>query len=475
MPRGRLARIRSRLLARRHELFAVIGACLVLALGFETVQLPVKAQVLPLTAVLAVLLLPLVLPLSGRPVATPLFRIVSAFCAYAAIHSLVALGLDTWLAGSNPARIIAWARQLAALAAGFSTFFVLRTTMVALSARRVAGTVVGAASPGVLLALLNVLWGVGVWPDAGKIVWTARLLAVPRGLVVPWYFTQPTRAAGFCFEPAHFAFFLAVVVLPPTLALLIATKKHRWLAGVVLGAEMVSFFWAFSPTGYLVLIGMLAVLGFGKRFRRQAIVGLAGLAVMVAVLVLLFPSNYFVYQAHNLWSGLQSHGQEGFLPSVTAPVFATFGPFARAFSSLNLLGYGLGGTATHLAAMVPAAGQAVLTAASWTGMPTLTTSLGRVFAETGLVGLLLFAGMWLMAFRAIARLRPAATGGRAATAMLGAASLALVGLAIGHTVKFGSFALPYLWFWLAYVDSRTLFRTTRVEESLDIPNRRIGE
>jgi hypothetical protein len=40
--------------------------------------------------------------------------------------------------------------------------------------------------------------------------------------------------------------------------------------------------------------------------------------------------------------------------------------------------------------------------------------------------------------------------------MLGAASLAIVGLVVGYTVKFGSFALPYMWFWLAYVDSRSL-------------------
>jgi hypothetical protein len=175
-------------------------------------------------------------------------------------------------------------------------------------------------------------------------------------------------------------------------------------------------------------------------------------------------------QVNQLIPEMQPHvlahrASEALLPSVSVVLFGTLGPFERAFSSLNLLGYGLGGTATHLAAMVPATGQAVITAASWARMPTLTTSLGRVFAETGIVGLLLFAGMWLVAFRAIGRLRRATTDDRAATVMLGAASLALVGLAIGHAMKFGSFALPYLWFWLAYVDSRFLISATEVEKA----------
>jgi hypothetical protein len=31
-----------------------------------------------------------------------------------------------------------------------------------------------------------------------------------------------------------------------------------------------------------------------------------------------------------------------------------------------------------------------------------------------------------------------------------------VGVAIMHTVQFGSLAFPHLWFWLAFVDSRLL-------------------
>jgi hypothetical protein len=49
--------------------------------------------------------------------------------------------------------------------------------------------------------------------------------------------------------------------------------------------------------------------------------------------------------------------------------------------------------------------------------------------------------------------------------MLGAASLALVGLAVAHAVKLGSFALPYMWFWLAYVDSRSLVNRRQIPQA----------
>ncbi|OFV80864.1 MAG: hypothetical protein A2Y78_08810 [Acidobacteria bacterium RBG_13_68_16] len=443
---------------RRQNLLALIGAALVLTMGFETVQLPltIQAQTIPLTGVLAVFVLPFVALLSGVRRFTPVFTIVTAFCVFAAVHSVVALGIDTLFSGSNPVRTTAWLRQLAALAVGFAVFFVLRTTLVAFTERRIAMLAVWAACPGVLLALLNVLWGLGVWPDAGKIVWTLRLLTVPRGLVVPPYFSQADRAAGFCSEPSHFAFFLAVITLPPTLALLSTAGRIAWFARAALAVEAVAFVWAFSVTGWLVVGGMLLVLALNRSTRRVALATLGAAAVLIVALVLAFPDNYLLFQARGLWSGLVKGEPGGFLPSATVIVFGTLGPFARAFSSLNLLGYGLGGTTTHLAAMIPAVGQRDIIAASWAGMPTLTTSAGRVFAETGLVGFAMFVGIWVVAFRALRQLRRAPAGDGTAAAMLNATSLALVGLAVGHTVKFGSFALPYLWFWLAYVDSRSL-------------------
>jgi hypothetical protein len=74
------------LTAWRRRLYAVAGVALVLALGFETVPLPVKAQTVPLTGVLAVLLLPFVALTSGMPRLTPLFKIVAAFCLFVAVQ-----------------------------------------------------------------------------------------------------------------------------------------------------------------------------------------------------------------------------------------------------------------------------------------------------------------------------------------------------------------------------------------------------
>ncbi len=65
-----------------------------LALGFETVPLPVKAQTVPLTGVLAVLLLPLVVLLSGTPRLTPLFKVVIATTLPSTANCIVPVAVE---------------------------------------------------------------------------------------------------------------------------------------------------------------------------------------------------------------------------------------------------------------------------------------------------------------------------------------------------------------------------------------------
>lgn len=93
-------------------------------------------------------------------------------------------------------------------------------------------------------------------------------------------------------------------------------------------------------------------------------------------------------------------------------------------------------------------------------MLNLRTLLGRIFAETGLVGVVLFASIIPMAGRELRRayLRQTDEVGKA---LLMSARLALVALLLGHTIGHGSLALPYLWFWLAVIDSRWILCCTK--------------
>lgn len=439
----------------RPSILGLAGFAVLATLGFETVPLPLRAQIVPLASCIAALALPLVVVTARRPRWTPVAKTVAAFVLFAAVHSLVALAVDFSAHGVSHVRLVAWLRQLGALGAGAAAFMVLREAMRRLSDRAVVVAVSLGGLPGVLLGVLTVLWGgLGVAP-AGWVVRTARAAMLPPGLWVPSYFSDPRRAAGFCFEPSHFAILLATTLIPATLVWLVIDRDAPAAPVVVLALEGAAFAWTFSGVGVAVVAGMFAALVARGHLRRSALAAAAAAAVAVVLSVLLVPDNYIAYQGHKVISSLEAGDLQSLPVSVTIPLFATLGPFARAFSSLNLLGYGLGGASTHIAEIMPRIAVHDIEAGSWSGMPDLATAVGRVFAETGLVGLVLFVGLWVVAFRALRRsrsLRPIRPPSPAAGL---AAGTALVGLAIAYTIKIGSFALPFLWFWLAYVDARS--------------------
>ena len=440
--------------APRDRLLVLAGVAVLATLGFEMVPLPVRAQVSPLASLIALVALPAA---AGRVRAlprSPVLIAVLGFVLFAAAHSVVALGIDALVCGPSALRTAAWLRQLAALAAGASVFVVLRVTLFALRDGAVARAVAIGALPGVVLALVNVAWGTLRVAPAAHIVTVARYMMLPPGLSVPGHFADPERASGFCLEPSHFSIFLAAVAIPATFVWLVAARR-RWLPALVIAAAGIALLWTFSVTGVAVAAGILLALALATRLRRAALVMLAAGAVALVALIVAFPNNYIVFQAGRVVS-LLAHGDLAHLPpSVTVVVFGTVGPFARVLSSLNLLGYGLGGTATHAGAILPAAALHDIGMVSWPDMPNLTTSPGRVFAETGLAGLILFTSMWVTALRRLAGPADAPPAGGVASVARAAAFAGLVGLAIAHTIKIGSFAVPFVWFWLAYVDART--------------------
>jgi len=437
------------------RMLAFAGAAVLATLGFEIVPLPIRAQITPLATLIAIVALPAALGRVRALPRSPIFTAVLAFVAFATVHSVVALGIDALACGPSQIRTTAWLRQLAALAAGAAVFAVLRVTLQELPDRTVARTVAIGALPGVLLAAVNVAWGALRVVPAARIVTIVRYTVIPPGLKVPGNFSDPGRASGFCFEPSHFSIFLATIAIPATVVWLAGTRRRRWLPIALIALESVALLWAFSITGVAVVAAILLALAVVGRFRRLALAALASGCVVLAVLTATFPKNYIAHQVRKVAWMLARGDYADLPPSVTVVFYGTFGPFARALSSLNLLGYGLGGTATHAAAILPPAALRDIKLASWSDMPNLTTSVGRVFAETGLVGLGLFAAMWVTAFRRLSR-RPGAPppGGLSPTLRV-AAVAGVVGLAIAHTIKLGSFAIPFMWFWLAYLDART--------------------
>ena len=422
------------------KLSAIISFFLLFSLSFQSIPLPIQAQIIPLTSLLAVFFLPFII---NRVHLTPLLKMVILFVIFALIHSLVALFIDMTALGAGEIRVLAWTRQVAALIAGLSVFLVLRRTLVSVSNQFIIYAVAAGALPALTVALLNVLWGLTGNAFAGSVVTGIRSTLIPLG------FTAASRASGLSLEPSHFAFYLATVVIPITfIAFIILKKRLLWL--VLLVFILIAFTWTVSMTGLIVLSSLvLAGVLLGPR-RNLFIVATAALLVSVVGFAILFPNNYAIIQIRSLLSGDWSL-------SIINRFYSTLGPIINSLSSYTLLGYGLGGTSTHFNEIVPEFAQADIAAVSWEGMPNLRSLIGRILAETGLMGLWLFA---MIIFVSLQELRSMCRRSTSSSGIpfLKVAKLALFAFLVGSIMDHGSFALPYFWFWLAVIDSRYILK-----------------
>lgn len=415
----------------------IISFLLLFSLPFEHVPLPIQAQIIPLTPILAVFFLPFIIE---RIQMTPLLRIIFFFAIFVLLHSTVALLMDMAILGAGEGRVFAWVRQVFALAAGLSVFFVLRRALINVSDRFIIYSVLAGALPALALALLNVWWGLTGNAFAGGIVTGIRSTLIPVG------FTASSRASGLSIEPAHFAFYLATIVIPAAFgAFMISKRSLRWFVFLIF--TLIAFAWTLSVTGLIVLLSLvLAGILLGPR-RKLFVTAAVFVLAFVAGLMVLFPNNYAAYQLGRLFSG-------DWGVSITKRFYSTFGPVIEALSSYTLLGYGLGGTVTHFGEIVPESVQADIAAVTWQGMPNLGSLIGRILAETGLIGLCLFSVIIFVGFWELRNGIRRKSSSYSQLYFLKVARLALLAFLLGAAIGHGSFALPYLWFWLAVIDSR---------------------
>jgi len=413
----------------------VITFLLLVTLSVEHTPLPFRAQILPLTSILALAFLPVTV---NKLELTSLFKVIMLFVAFVLIHSLFALLIDIVVLNVGDIRVLAWARQVIALGMGLAVFLVLRRTLISSSNRFVVYSIIVGAVPAILLAMLNILWYLTGNALAGDIVTVIRS-------ALDYSFISPARVSGLSQEPAHFAQYLSIIVIPAA-SIAILTFKNRAFWFIVLCACIVSFIFTFSVTGFVVLMSaILSGILFGPR-RELFVVLMIVLLGVTAVGLTLFDNNYAVIQVGRLF-GVWSL-------SITSRFYGAFGPFMKSFSSYTLLGYGLGGTATHFTDVVPEFVQSDVASVHWEDMPNLGPLIGRLLAETGLLGLILFTAIIIVCFREISFVSRHASN-QTEILFIKIIRIGIIAYCIGPGLFGpGSFALPYLWVWLAVVDAR---------------------
>jgi len=256
--------------------------------------------------------------------------------------------------------------------------------------------------------------------------------------VVPFGFHDPTRIAGLASEPADYGLFVAGYALPAVFAAWsLRACRPVWLL-LLAAALLVTGVFTNSATGLMavfvtLLIGLL--LGPARALALSLCLGATG------ALAYFVESGEAWYLASQLTMTLQSEPTLSF----TTRVFSTLGPLmVLSENPLVVIGFGLGGSSVHLFEVVPQAVAQQILEVSWEDAPTLKTLWGKILAETGIVGGILFAVFGLAAVRRALSASRLADDVALAHASRAAASGLLATLLI-HVVGFGAYTFPYLW------------------------------
>lgn len=316
-------------------------------------------------------------------------------------------------------------------------FLVLRTLFVRLPDRVLIHWMLWWSIPSLLLAVLNILWGVTGLSGFGDIVVGVRSALVPGGYIDPY------RATGLSLEPAYFAIYLAIVVLPACIFALTECGRGRkplYLIWLVLTA--ICFAWTFSLIGFFLVAAMAVAIFLMAKFRQKLklVAGFAVVAGILASISLFVPNNYLMAQFEHVRALILGEGVHN--DSSGDIYYSNLGPVMALSHSLVILGYGLGGSAIYLDDILPDEGRDLIARIRWEELPQLGTLVGRVLADLGLIGIALLGAVFGVVWRQIDGL-PQKALHRALW----------LGLLLAMVVKLGSFAFPYLWVWLAYWDA----------------------
>jgi hypothetical protein len=429
------------------------------SLSMDRLPLPAVRSVAPAAGVVCIAALPLVM----RKVRwTPLTTAVAVFAGYAVVHSVALLAYDTVTGAEDRDRAITWGRQVAALTVGIITFLVMRSAFARANGRDLGKWLLLGAAPALVMGVVQIAaWVLHMDAATDAVVWV-------RTTVLGLH-PMPGRVSGLAVEPASYAGYAAAAVIPLAGAAVFVTGRPRF-ASVVLAVAAVSLIFTFSGIGYsmiaAVCIAFVALMP--GRYRLITAVAAAIFVGGVVTVLQTNPNSYLLNVIDEHVAAAEQAGEEGTLEKFTSltssgvgtiatKVGSTVDPITHMGSSRVAFGYGLGGTESHAAEFLSEKTLEAFYAVSSGFAPTLKTLAGRIIAELGVIGTILAVVVLAVALRSAGTLlRELQVTGAAETVPVIAARVGLVVCAIGMLISLGSFALPYIWLWLAVIDSREL-------------------
>jgi putative inorganic carbon (hco3(-)) transporter len=314
------------------------------------------------------------------------------------------LGPLTWPAALLPfwfALSALWVDDVSAAAVALF-FFILPFTLLALVLARlpwrdrVAGRLYG-----LLLAMALLFAGVGIWQWVVEdVFWNEKVIASNA-------FRSFHRVNSVFWDPSMYGRFLVVAILGSLVLVLFGRRRWDLAIGIAVLALWVGLLFSFSQSSFLALLVGLT-LAAALAWRRRAVLGAVAVCAALAVSV-----------------GIASPGR---LDRATSGRFDLVRTGVEIAADNPLLGVGVGGFQQEYTNRVGRDGPSSVDASHTTPV--------TVAAETGVVGLALFAWLLAAAFAAVFR---AGTGSRRVAD--GARLVAGVGLAavFTHSLFYNAF------------------------------------
>jgi hypothetical protein len=432
------------------SLLVPIGVLMILTLQFQTLPIEIPISALPVTTVVALLVLPFV---TWKFRLTPLLLAIILFFCFALLQSAATLFIDL-LSGYPDTRFIGWARQLLALFAGVATFLVFRATLIYFPLDKISRLILIGSLPALLLSVVNILWG------AFNLPWARMAVTSVREAVRPMAYVSPVRATGFATEPSTLATIIAILLVP-ALLICFLRRQNLLLAFFVSALAIPVFVWTFSLSGLFLLLSIFLAGAFLGPKRGKLLVLVSSFLVVFVGAFALFPGNMVLRHARAL-----ALGQENL--SFTDRFYGVVGPFIRSTDSFTMLGYGLGGVSAHFDDVVPSGVKKEILESKWKEYPTISSIFGRTFAETGAVGLVLFLIIIWLSFWQLSRVLKGSSDDHSGLAYK-AVRLALIAAYASMFVSVGPYHTPYFWFWIAVVDALYILKTKEKMQNVRFP------
>lgn len=408
---------------------------LILGLQYETIPLPIKAQIMPFTSVLALLFFIFTIDSFYK---TPVFMLFAVWFIYGLFHSTIMLVIDLFRFNGEPLRFFSWLRQLTTFIIAGITFWVFRYLMRYVDEKFLCYSVVLLSIPSIIIGFINALWGLLNLSFLGEIVIFLRNLFAPYGYI------SKLRSSGLSLEPSTYAGFLGLIIFPFGFLL---WRYNKILSSLIILLAVVSFIWTFSLSGF-ILVAFMSILGlmFFAGKRKFFFIFLVLIVLLFIIVISVFPWSQIVRHLGSIFVG-------GANISLTDRLYSTVGPFIQSFSSLVIVGYGIGGVGFHLDEILPKEVyfEIVRSGIRWEEFANLGTLIGRIYSEMGLIGLFLFLMIFFIAFQ---QLNMILKNTKNQKAFYQTAFVILGGLLLTLAYLFGSYHNPYIWFWLSIIDKK---------------------